>query len=139
MYAIRSYYGLYGAMAGERGVPVILASGDDAFAEETRSALPNCRFVVTKQATGRHSAISLSPQASCEAIATAARLAMETVSSVQPLRLVAPVNTRLQTLTPAHADLFCQWPTLTRLDAVTLEFGSNSVEHALRILSYNFV
>lgn len=127
--------GLYGALAGELGVPVILASGDDAFATETRDILPDCRFVVTKQATGRHSAISLSPQAACEAISAGARLAMETVRSARPMRLETPVTTRLQALTPAHADLFCQWPTLERLDAVTLEYASDSVEHAVRVLN----
>ena len=38
-------------------------------------------------------------------------------------------------MTPAHADLFCQWPTLQRLDAVTLEYASDSVEHAVRVLT----
>ena len=127
--------GLYGALAGERGVPVILASGDDAFAEETRGVLPDCRFVVTKQATGRHSAISLSPHAACAAIQTGAREAMAATGSARPLYLKTPVQTRLQTMTPAHADLFCQWPTLQRLDAVTLEYASDSVEHAVRVLN----
>ena len=127
--------GLYGALSGERGVPVILASGDDAFAEETRSILPDCRFVVTKQATGRHSAISLSPQAACEAIQTSAHEAMGAIGSAQPFRLAMPVQTRLQTMTPTHTDLFCQWPTLRRIDAVTLEYASDSVEHAVRVLN----
>ncbi|GHU27258.1 transporter [Betaproteobacteria bacterium] len=127
--------GLYGALAGELGVPVIFASGDDIFAGETRPLFPHCVFTVTKQATGRHSAISLSPQASCEAIRAGARQAMAAIGPASPLLLDTPVQARLQTQTPAHADLFCQWPALERIDGVTLQFSAASVEHALRMLN----
>jgi len=127
--------GLYGALAGEMGVPVIFASGDDAFADETRQLLPHCSFVVTKESDGRHSAVSLSPQASCAAIANGARQAMNTLAQAQPFRLPPPIITRLQVHTPAFADLFCQWPTLERVDPVTLQFTSASVEHAVRVLN----
>lgn len=127
--------GLYGALAGEMGAPVIFASGDNVFSEETRPLFPHCIFVVTKEATGRHSAISLSPQASCDAIRAGAREAMSMIGSALPLRLETPVQARLQTQTPAHADLFCQWPTLERVDGVTLQFSAASVEHAMRMLN----
>jgi len=127
--------GLYGALAGERGVPVILASGDDAFAAETRSVLPDCCFVISKQSSSRHSAISLSPQTACEQLQAGARKAMAASGTAQPFRLTTPVQARLQTMTPVHADLFCQWPTLKRIDAVTLEYTSDSVEHAVRVLN----
>ena len=127
--------GLYGALAGEMGVPVIFASGDDLFAEETRPLFAHCTFAVTKQATGRHSAISLSPQASCEAIRAGAREAMAAINVADPFYLETPVQTRLQTQTPAHADLFCQWPTLERIDGISLQFAAASVEHAVRMLN----
>jgi D-amino peptidase len=127
--------GLYGALAGEFGVPVVLASGDDVFAAETRPLFPQCVFVVTKEALGRHSAISLSPEASCETLRAAARQAMAVVPSSRPLSMETPAQVRLQTQTPAHADLFCQWPALERIDGVTLRFSAASVEHALRMIN----
>jgi D-amino peptidase len=127
--------GLYGALAGEMGVPVIFASGDDAFADETRPLFPHCVFVVTKEAGGRHSAVSLSPQASCEAIGAGALQAMASIGLAQRLRIEPPVLTRLEVQTPALADLFCLWPTLERLDGVTLQFTTASVEHAVRTLN----
>ncbi|MDT4809681.1 hypothetical protein FQZ97_425780 [compost metagenome] len=45
------------------------------------------------------------------------------------------MSARLQTLTPAHADLFCQWPALERLDGVTLGFQADSVQAAVRMLN----
>jgi D-amino peptidase len=47
----------------------------------------------------------------------------------------SPIQARLQTRTPAHADLFCQWPALDRVDGVTLQFGAASVEHAVRMVN----
>ena len=45
-----------------------------------------------------------------------------------------PVDCELRVQTSALADLFCQWPTLTRVDAVTLRFSAASAEHAVRML-----
>lgn len=127
--------GLYGALAGEWDTPVILASGDDVFAEETRPLFPHATFVIVKQATGRHSALSLSPKAACEAIESGARQAVAARAQTEALRLETPVLARLQTQTPGHADLFCLWPAFERIDGVTLQFSAASVEHAVRMLN----
>ena len=50
---------LYGALAGERGVPVVMASGDDVFCEETQLIFPHARFVQTKAAWGQGSGMTL--------------------------------------------------------------------------------
>ncbi|MDR0578583.1 MAG: M55 family metallopeptidase [Candidatus Accumulibacter sp.] len=127
--------GLYGALAGELGAPVVFASGDDVFIAETRPLFPRAVFVETKQAMGRHAAVSLSPQAACEAIEAGARRAMAAAVRAEPLRLATPVSARLRTQTPAHADLFCQWPALARIDGDTLEFSAASAEHAVRMFN----
>jgi len=127
--------GLYGALAGELGVPVLMASGDDVFVQETRPLMPWVRFAETKRAGGFGSGTTLSPAAAREAIQAAAAEGVRGAAQAQCLRLEAPVSTRLQTLTPAHADLFCQWPALERLDGVTLGFQADSVQAAVRMLN----
>jgi D-amino peptidase len=97
-----------------------MASGDDVFVQETHALMPWVRYVETKSAGGFGSGTSLSPAAAREAIAAAAASA---------------VTCTLQTLTPAHADLFCQWPTLERRDGVTLSFQADSVQAAVRMLN----
>ena len=62
--------GIYGALAGEYGVPVVMASGDDVFIEEHRPLFPHATFVQTKRATGQTSGISLSPAQACAATPT---------------------------------------------------------------------
>lgn len=131
--------GLYAGLAGEAGVPVLMASGDDVFVEETSALLPWVRYVATKRAQGQGTGDSMTPAAACEAIAAAAEAAVRSLqtdrTAVQPFTIPGPVTCRLRTLTPAHADLFCQWPTLRRLDGVTLRFDAASVSGAVRMLN----
>lgn len=131
--------GLYAALAGEAGVPVLMASGDDVFVEETSALMPWVRFVATKRAQGQGSGESMTPAAACEAIGAAAQAAVRALrtepAAVRPFTIAGPVKCRLRTLTPAHADLFCQWPTLQRLDGVTLSFDAASVTDAVRMLN----
>src|SRR5262249_9414919 len=117
--------GIYAALAGEHDVPVLLASGDDVFIQETRPLMPWVRYVQTKTAGGHGRGTTLSPMAAREAIAHAA----ETVTrhaiehpEARCFELAGPVTCRLQTVTAAHADLFCQWPALERIDGDTLTF-----------------
>ena len=52
-----------------------------------------------------------------------------------PFRIPAPIECRLQTQSPALADLFCMWPTLERVDGVTLTFTTDSMQSAVRTLN----
>ncbi|MGF6922233.1 M55 family metallopeptidase [Paraburkholderia sp. 40] len=132
--------GLYGALAEEYGARVVLLSGDDVFAEETAPRFPGARFVVTKTASGQASGVTRSPASVREALRAAARDVVR--QHVEAGR--APAATRaepraidceLRVQTSGLADLFCQWPTLTRVDGVTLRFSAASAEHAVRMLN----
>ncbi|MFM0034368.1 M55 family metallopeptidase [Paraburkholderia strydomiana] len=132
--------GVYGALAEEYGARVALLSGDDVFAEETAPRFPHARFVVTKRATGQTSGATQSPAGAREAIRSAARevVRQHIADGYVPHATRAqakPVDCELRVQTSALADLFCQWPTLTRVDAVTLRFGAASAEHAVRMLN----
>lgn len=127
--------GLYGALAAEQGVPVLLASGDDVFKAETEPLFPGARFVVTKIAQGHASGVSLSPAAACGAIEVAAREAVADTHRLALRSLAAPVECRLQTQSPGLADLFGVLPGLERVDGVTLAFSGPSVQHVVRTLN----
>jgi len=139
--------GLYGALAQEYGVGVALITGDDVLCEETRSRFSAARQVQTKVASGFNSGRTLTPDAACEAIREGAQAAVRgwgwarvPSSSATPALTQSVVkrrsfDCRLQTQTPALADLFCQWPSLVREDGVTLRFSVDSVAHAVRIFN----
>lgn len=126
--------GIYGALAGQYGVPVAMASGDDAFIEEHRPLFPHATFVQTKRATGQTSGVSLSPAQACAAIRSGVAAALSGPRP-RPFRIEGPIAVRLQTQTPALADLFCQWPALRRLQGDELSFEAPSVEAAVRMLN----
>ncbi|SMG60826.1 M55 family metallopeptidase [Paraburkholderia susongensis] len=132
--------GVYGALAEEYGARVALLSGDDVFAEETAPRFPGARFVVTKRATGNASGVTQSPASVREMLHAAARDVVrqhiDEGRAPQATRAEAqPVECELRVQTSALADLFCQWPTLTRVDGVTLRFDAASAEHAVRMLN----
>jgi len=128
---------IYGALAGAYGAPVIMAAGDDVFIQETQPLFVHAEWVQTKRATGHNSGVSLSPAQSCAAIEQAAKRAVArcAVNQPKPLQLVGNINVRLQTQTPALADLFCQWPTLERLEADLLHYTAPDIESAVRMLN----
>ena len=127
--------GIYGALAGEYGVPVLMASGDDVFIAENRALFPGAVFVQTKRATGQTSGISLSPAESCVRIRAGVMAAVAARSNVKPLVLPTPLAVSLRTQTPAQADLFCQWPTFERVAPTELRFAAPTVEAAVRMLN----
>jgi len=129
--------GLYGALAGELGVPVVLASGDDAFIAETRSLFPGATWVQSKVARGQYTGTTLAPAAAQRAIARAAQTAMTRLaeSALMPYQIAPPIRCVLHTQTPALADLFCLWPTLERADVTTLAFTAASMQETIRMLN----
>jgi len=127
--------GIYGALAGEYGLPVILGSGDDIFVSENRDLFPNTVFVETKRAHGCNSGTSLSPACARDAIRAGMKEALSRAEAVKPFKLTGPVDVRIRTQTPALADLFCQWPDLTRLSGDELGFRAPTVEASVRIIN----
>ena len=127
--------GIYGALAGEYGVPVVMASGDDVFIEEHRPIFPHATFVQTKRATGQTSGVSLSPAQACSAIRAGVTAALAHAGTARPFVLPGPIAVRIQTQSPALADLFCQWPTLQRLAGDEVGFEAATVEAAVRMVN----
>jgi D-amino peptidase len=110
------------ALAGERGVPVILVASDDKAVAEARADLPWIESVETKRGLGRNIALSLHPQRSVDAIYAAAGRAVERLAGMRPFTFASPVTLRLryqradaaEAASRAHAG----W---RRIDAFTVE------------------
>ncbi|WP_047462510.1 M55 family metallopeptidase [Rhizobium rhizogenes] len=127
--------GIYGALAGEYGVPIILASGDDVFIAENRDLFPRTVFVETKRAYGCNSGTSLSPVHACNAIRNGMKEALNRPEAAQPFNLPGPIEVYIRVQTPALADLFCQWPDLERFSGDEIGFHTPTVEAAVRIIN----
>ncbi|MCF1436268.1 aminopeptidase [Agrobacterium vitis] len=127
--------GIYGALAGEYGVPVIMGSGDDVFIAENKDLFPKTVFVETKKASGGISGVSLSPSESCLAIREGARAAVEQAGQMPKFTLAGPIAVTIETQSTRLADLFCQWPTLARTSGNQVAFEAPTVEHAVRMIN----
>jgi len=127
--------GIYGALAGEHGVPVVMASGDDVFVEELRPLFPGAVLVQTKVAYGQAAGVSLSPAQSCAVIRGGVREALARRAAIAPLVMPGPIEVRIEATRPDLADLFCQWPTLERLGGVAVGFEAPTVEAAVRMIN----
>ncbi|AMO98474.1 D-aminopeptidase family protein [Collimonas arenae] len=127
--------GIYGALAGEFGVPVIFGSGDDVFVAENQALFPHAKLVAIKTADGNTSGVSLSPQRANALLGENATAAIAAIGQAKPFVLQTPLTCRLQIQSPALADLFCQLPLLQRIDGVNVEFAAPSVQYAVRILN----
>lgn len=114
--------GLYAALAGEFGVPVLMASGCD---------------VMARARSGR----SLSPASARALIEAAARDAVQGLGPAgprgcSPWRLPGASPTlRVQCQTPALADMFALWPGVQREDAETIVVACATVQDAVRSLN----
>lgn len=129
--------GLYAALAGEFGVPVLMASGCDVMAAEVAALLPGVARTVVKWSEGARSGRSLSPAQSREAIEAAAREAVQGVAAAPraPWQLPAAPALRVQCQTPALADAFALWPAVVREDAETISIVCGTVHEAIRSLN----
>ena len=125
---------LYGAVAAEFSVPVALLTGDDRFIEETAPAFPGAVAVTVKRAHGNRVATSLSPVAACEAIRNGARDAAVKCASIK-LRRQTPASVAVEATSVAVADLFAMLPIVKRIDALTVQFASPTMRHAIRVLN----
>ncbi|MDD0840647.1 M55 family metallopeptidase [Curvibacter sp. HBC61] len=137
--------GLYGALAGELGVPVLLVSGCDVMAPEAQALGPAVAVAVVKWSEGARSGRSLSPEAARELIEHQSQAAVQRCaqgSAPAPHRPVwaepdlgQGLVLRVQCQTPALADVFSLWPGVQRDDGDTVHLRCASVQDAVRSLN----
>ena len=112
--------GINALVAAGVGVPVVLVTGDDITAAETRAIVPAVRTAVVKTALTRFAADSMHPDDACALIRDEARLALESLGSARPPSITLPATLDV-TLRNADLAEMCTWITgVTRTSAVTV-------------------
>jgi len=84
------------AVAGERGVPVIFVSSDDAGCAEARRFLPWVEAVSTKQGLGRNCAFSKHPLRAAGEIYKGVRRAVARLAEMKPFTFPPPIRMELR-------------------------------------------
>jgi D-amino peptidase len=125
---------LNAALAGERGVPVGLVTGDDVICSEVEQQLPGTRTAVVKRAIDNFSARCLTPKASGALIHDGARAAIAQASSLRPYRVEPPVSIRVTLREPAQAGAVAILPGVVREDSLTVSFSCETVKDGYGLL-----
>ncbi|HSG47267.1 MAG TPA: M55 family metallopeptidase, partial [Longimicrobiales bacterium] len=132
--------GMNALYAGSVGVPVILASGDQAFAEEF-TALTGAPTVVTKTALGSSAARLRDPASVREDLRAATTRAVAALSGARPLAVREPVTVRIRFQTTTQPYILEAIPGVRRVDGYTVEFAAETMTEAYQLirLAYRFV
>lgn len=110
------------AYAGMFGVPVVLASGDDAATKELKSRLGNIETVETKKSLGFHSAQTLTPEAAQQKIAAAAQSAVTRAHEFKPYVLKTPITLEITFKNYTPAEIVSYLRAVQRVDSHTIRF-----------------
>jgi D-amino peptidase len=125
--------GLNAFYAGAMGVPVLMASGDEAFGREIRALVPGIHTVATKRAVGSMVAVLVHPDSVDSALAGRSRAKAVAASG--------PVTVRLRFDTTTRADIVEVIPGVRRVDGTTVEWQAPSMREAYSLvrLMYRYV
>jgi D-amino peptidase len=118
------------AYAGEFGVPVIFASGDDAAIAEIKAHLGDIDTVVTKDNLGFHSAETLTPAAACDLIFDGVVRAMAQRAQRRPLLVSKPVILELSFKNYMPAEVLSYLRSVERVDSHTVRFVARDMPEA---------
>jgi D-amino peptidase len=119
---------LNAAYAGDFGVPVVFASGDDAAVAEIRSRLGELETVTTKTSLGFHAAETLTPAASCERIFDGVVAALAQREHRHPYVLAHPVTLELTFKSYLPAEILSYLRAVQRIDSHTIRFVGRDMQ-----------
>lgn len=112
------------AVAGQFGVPLVMASGDDAYERELRQTFPDVEFGLTKRAIDRWTARCLAPERARANIRAAAERALRRAAdgAFAPYRIDGPVELEVRFSSTAEALMGSLVPGSVRLDPRTVSY-----------------
>jgi len=124
------------AIAAHFGVPVLLASGDDATIEELRSAVPQAEMVEVKRSISFHAADNLAPAEAQRRIRDGATRAMRQIGATTPNRTVTATSIELTFHFYQPAELLAWLPNVQRTGARSIRYQSPDIVSAVRFLNF---
>jgi D-amino peptidase len=121
------------ALAGERGRPVGLVTGDDVICAEAEQAFPGVKTAAVKYAIDNFCARCLTPDVTASRIYEAARAALEDAAP-RPFTIPAPLTVRIHLREPAQAGALAVLPLVTREGPTTIAFQSANMTDVCALL-----
>lgn len=124
------------ALAAQYGVPVIMATGDDAAMEELSPIIPGAETVAVKRSIGFHSAETLVPVEAQRLIRIAAAKAVQKIPQVKPSKATQPVTMELTFHYYRPAELLAYLPNVERSGARSVRWKSPDMAAAMKFVEF---
>jgi D-amino peptidase len=121
---------LNATLAGQRGIPVGLVTGDDVICAEAEKLFAGVKTAVVKYAIDNFSARCLTPERSGERIHEAARLALVERDGLRPYVVEPPFTIHVTLKEPAQAGAAANVPGVLREGPTTVVFTSDNYYEA---------
>ncbi len=127
---------LYGSIAAEYGVPLVLASGDHLLATHVAEAFPGCEYVTVKQARGCYAADNLSPTLARKHLTESTWKALSAIGQVQTSHhMKPPYAMTVSASSQALADLYALVPGVERISPDQVSYTADSFAELVRLLN----
>jgi D-amino peptidase len=124
------------AIAGHYNVPVVMMSGDDAAIAEVRKAVGNIEAAETKRSLGFHSANTLTPVASVQAIRDRVRTALGRLQEFKPYKVPGPVTVDVSFKNYMPAEVLAYLPMFERTDSHSIRFRAKDMAEASLVMNF---
>ncbi len=119
-------------MAGDRGVPTIMVSGDDKLCREARALLPGVVAVQVKEGLDVEGGILLTADEAHRRIRNGAARAVRKCRAIKPHKVRKPVTLRLELVSRGVVPVARE--NIKVIDGRTFEVKARTVEEALNML-----
>lgn len=120
-------------LAGTRGIPVGLVTGDDLACAEAKSLYSGVRTARVKTAIDRYTARCVHPRKAVESIRREAEAAVENFSSLAPYTLSPPYTFTVEFATASTAAGVMFFPELERVDDRRVSINHEDFETAFKM------
>ena len=119
--------GLEAAMAGSRGVPLVMISGDDMAETEARELLGDVEFACVKYGTGEKTALCLPPAQTAPLIREKVRAAMSRLEDFKPYKASAPYTIELEFFDESSARKAVKLPGVRGINPTTIKLTGDDL------------
>ncbi|MEO0399199.1 MAG: M55 family metallopeptidase [Pseudomonadota bacterium] len=124
------------AIAGHFNVPIVFASGDDAYMRHVEEEFDGpIETVETKTAAGRYSALTLTPKEACAMLRTSAEKAVALKDAAQPQKLDGPIVFEADFQRHLPAEVLAYLPCVDRTGPYTISFTGQDMVSVSKFLS----
>lgn len=115
-----------GGLFGEKHIPTIFLSGDDAACREAEEWTPGITTVAVEEAHNVWGAVCLPPAKIHPMLTTGVVKAFGNINNISPIVHELPVTVKIEFTYPQIADAFCVFPGSKRLNARTVAYTADS-------------